>query len=122
KAMLAQADAPSANMLSCVGKEHFEKRFHAWYGVKRFWHRRIAEQHQGLPFVVEIAVAETKKPGRIFHGINFSATFEDPLAGTPLHGPEFIAYGLGGFLERAHAHPDRTGRIHTAVAIHLVCP
>ncbi len=122
KAMRAEAAPPSPRTLGCVGKEHFEKRFQEWYGVKRFWYRRIAESYQGLPFVVEIAVANTNLPGRVFHGVNFSQTFEDPLAGTPLYSSEIRAYGLGSFLEQAHAHPDRTGRTHTAVAFHLICP
>jgi hypothetical protein len=76
-----------------------------------------------MPFVCEVAVAETVRPGHFYHAVNFSPTFSDPLANTTLPSPEFTAYSTTGFLESGHALPGgRHQHAQTAVAIHLVCP
>jgi DNA topoisomerase VI subunit B len=113
---------PSPNVLGLVGEDHFRERFRAWFGIRpgRFWYKSKPGLIGGLPFVVEVAVAHTDRPGRLFHGVNFSPTFSDPIAGTRLDaGEAFTAYGLSGFLGHAHARP---GADRVAVAVHLVCP
>jgi hypothetical protein len=79
----------------------------------------------GIPFVIEAAVAETAVRGGFWTGLNFSPTFEDPFANTPFVGPKFSTYGLENFLQRAHVTPwldGDTARHRTAAAVHLVCP
>src|SRR5262249_30810163 len=81
-----------------------------------------------IPFMFEVAVAETSSAGEFFAGVNFSPTFEDPLAYEDFDSPEFPAIGLKGFFETAHVLSDRpwmeevTSKTRTAVAVHLVCP
>lgn len=113
-------------VLGWCGEEHFRLRFEQLYGVKRYWYKRTVVDVAGIPFVLEVGLAETQRPGSLFTGVNFSPTFEDPLGSTYLPGPEFGAWGVGGFLSRAGCHPvpswewDRQG--HVAVAFHLVSP
>jgi hypothetical protein len=124
--MRQEAKAPSADILGAVGEAHFRACFEAWYGVKRWWYRKVAGELDGIPIIVEVAVAETVRAGMLWTGVNFSPTFEDPLAGTFLPGPKVATYGLQNFLKSAHVVPmpnpfDETAT-KTAVAVHLVCP
>ena len=93
--------------------------------MKRSWYRKVSLELPDFPFSFEVALAETERPGSFFSAINFSPTFEDPFASTPLSGPNFTAYGALGFLYQAHASPmprwDEPG-LHVAAAVHLVCP
>jgi Histidine kinase-, DNA gyrase B-, and HSP90-like ATPase len=124
--MRQEAKPPSAEILGAVGESHFQACFDAWYGVKRWWYRKVAGDVNGIPFMFEAAVAETAREGSLWTGINFSPSFEDPLAGTLLPGPKVSAYGLRNFLKSGHVVPipgpwDETST-QTAVAVHLVCP
>jgi hypothetical protein len=124
--MRQESKAPSAEILGAVGEAHFRACFDAWYGVKRWWYRKVAGDVHGIPFIVETAVAETLRQGMLWTAVNFSPTFEDPLAATFLPGPKVSAYGLQNFLKSAHIVPlpdpfDETPT-KTAVAVHLVCP
>jgi DNA topoisomerase VI subunit B len=124
--MRREAKAPSPDILGSVGEVHFRASFEAWYGLKRFWYRRLAGEVNGIPFICEAALAETIQEGSLFTGVNFSPTFEDPLANTLLPCPEFSAYGVKGFLHDAHASPIAgpwdESPVRTAAAVHLVCP
>jgi hypothetical protein len=123
EAMKAEARAPSENVLGCLGEAHLRTRFNQWFGVERFWYHKGQGSIDGLPFVFEAAVAVTRRPGRLFHGVDFSPTFGDPLAETHLYGKEFSAWGPSNFLEQGHVHPERPNAPQeTAVAIHLICP
>src|SRR5207248_1754283 len=94
---------PTPEVLGCVGEAHFRRRFEECFGVRRWWYRREAALLENVPFVFETAVAETDRPGALFHGVNFSPTFEDPLGGTPLHHQQVSAFGVSGFCQTAHA-------------------
>jgi hypothetical protein len=119
-AMRDESQPPSPGVLGQVGEDHFRRRFERWYGVRRWWYKKVAGDVDGVPYVIEVALAETTKPGGLFTGVNFSPTFDDPLAGNWLQGPEFSAGGVVGFLEHGHVNPERPRR--TAAAFHLVCP
>jgi hypothetical protein len=120
-AMRAKATAPSDGVLGLVGKEPIRQRFEQWYGVHRFWYHKVAGIADGVPFVFEAAVAETERPGQMFHGVNFSPTFEDPLAGRVLPGTKFYGTGINGFLEVGHANPlSRSTKVNLATAAHLI--
>ncbi len=122
-AMKADTRPPGPDVLGSVGEEHFFARLHAWFGVRRWWYKSVRGEAGGVAFVVEVALAVTQRRGRVFHGVNFSPTFDDPLAGTYLAAGEIQAAGIGGFLSAGHALPsDETRRSNTAVAFHLVCP
>jgi hypothetical protein len=123
--MKDQARSPSPSVLGLVGADSFLARFRQWYGVRRSWYRKVPVELEGFPFVFEVVLAETERPGGFFSAVNFSPTFEDPFASTPLMGPSFTAYGVLGFLSRAHASPLTQGsgrEPNLAAAVHLVSP
>jgi hypothetical protein len=123
RAMRATATAPSPEVLGTIGEAHFEHCFAQWYGVKRFWYdRKTVVSAEGMPCVIEVAVAETVDGGALWTGANFSPTFEPPLADTYLEAPKVTAYGLKWFLRNAHAAPESLSGVPTAVALHIVCP
>lgn len=111
-----------ADALGLVGENHFRQRFKEWYGVKRFWYQKVPIEIDNIPYFFEVALAETHKPGRFFHGLNFSPSFEDPFPDTRLAWEEIVAYGAGSFLESAHAHPTSSSSCRMAAAIHLTTP
>jgi hypothetical protein len=127
-AMQREARPPRADVLGQVGPDHLRTCFAAWYGVRpdRFWYHRVRSEADGLPYVVEAAVAETEHPGDVFCGINFSPTFTDPLAQTFLQSEKVSGYGVLGFLEEAHVlSTDRWGnapRLPVAAVLHITCP
>jgi hypothetical protein len=108
--MRQEAKAPSTAILGAVGEAHFRPCFEAWCGVKRWWHRKVAGNVHGMSLIVEAAVAETARQGLLWTGVNFSPTFEDPLAATLLPRPKVSAYGLQNFLQSA----DVPSRLHQA--------
>jgi hypothetical protein len=124
--------APKPDILGSIGEEHFRTRFDEWFGVRqdedgksRFWYSKTCLELDGIPYVFEVAVAQTNRPGKFFHGINFAPTFSDPFSGTSLSGKEVSAFGVSGYLGIAHtyqvySYPSLP--FHSAVAIHLVSP
>jgi DNA topoisomerase VI subunit B len=123
RAMKDETRAPSPAVLGAVGEAHLRARLDRWFGVRRWWYKKVSGTAGGLPFVVEVALAETRKPGRLFHAVNFSPTFDDPLANTRLYVGEVLGYGIAGFLGNAHALPGHGQEaVHTAAAVHLTCP
>jgi hypothetical protein len=124
-AMRTHGDAPAADLLGCAGEEGFMARWDCWYGVVRYWYKKASGEVEGIPFVIEAAVAETESEGNFWTGLNFSPTFEDPFANTYFHAPKFYANGLKNFFQNAHITPWLSGdfpRHRTAAAVHLVCP
>ena len=126
QAMREHGKPPSPAILGTVGREHFEACFAAQYGVKRFWYATKDLLHDGLPFIVEVAIAETVEGGGFFTGVNFSPTFDDPLAETWVHVDQVSTKGLRNFLHAAHVLPydaqDHQLPPNRAVAVHLICP
>jgi hypothetical protein len=123
---------PNPDKLGLIGKKHFQQRFDEWFKIKRdgdgklrFWYGKACLEVKGIPYVFEVAVAQTARPGQLFHGINFSPTFADPFAATHLPAKDIYGYGVGGVLSNAHAREDHDFSslpFHSAVAVHLVSP
>jgi hypothetical protein len=131
--MRAHSTAPSPAVLGLVGEDHFRARFEQYYGLtaaERFWYHKTSQLVDGLPVVCEVATGETKAQGHVYYGLNFSPTFDDPLAGTEFEVPktDLPQYGLRGLLMQLHALPGSWGytgyggSINTAVAVHLGVP
>jgi hypothetical protein len=134
--MRATADAPSPNVLGLVGETHIAARLRDWYGIVpgRFWYRKHLGSVDGIPFAVEVAIAETRRAVTeratsaaefgLVTALNFSPTFSDPLASTPLRCPEFTEHGAIGFLARAHVLESYANFApeHGTAFLHLVCP
>lgn len=126
QAMRAAATAPSPEILGRVGPDHFEYRFDEAFTVKpgRFWYRHTFGEADGMPFLVEVAIAQTEEAGEIYYGLNFSVPFADPLADTLLRVDGRFAHGIASFLHGLGAvnNPDPDYPLHVAAAVHLAMP
>lgn len=118
--MQAQAKVLKPAVLGQVDEEHYRVCFTDWYGVRRFWLKRATTFDRGIPWVAEIALAETERPGGLFYAVNFSPTFDDPLARLPLAAGELSTVGAASFLRSLDAYPDGTN--NRAAVIHLISP
>ena len=119
-AMQAASRPPKPSVLGRVDEQHYRSCFGDWYGVRRFWFKRVSTTHEAVPWVVEVAVAETERPGELYYAVNYSPTFDDPLARLPLAAGEVFTTGAESFLRQVDAYPD--GGNHRAAAIHVICP
>ena len=134
-AMQEHATAPKPDVLGRVGKDHFQQRFDEQFiiaqdknGKDRYWYKHQSGLADGQPYMIEVAIAETKRPGGVFYGLNYSVPFTDPLSATHLAydgGTERLeSEGLYGLLREAGAvSGSRFGKeINTTAAVHLVMP
>jgi hypothetical protein len=130
-AMKDTAQPPKPETLGYVGEEHFRQLLDHLYGVKRHWYKRLSLELDGIPYLVEVMVAETEKPGALYHGLNFSPSFGDPIfidgaKDKPIPAPKFSGgYSLSGYLKNANCMPcegDYYYGAHTAVVFHMVSP
>lgn len=130
-AMNAAADPPQPEILGRVGPKHFRQRFDAIHRIKggRYWYKHRWGMDGGMPYLIEVAIAETEESGGIFYGINYSVPFADPLADTFLfhheRGQESIGKsGLSGFLEECGVFSGELyGKTRNAIAaVHLIMP
>jgi DNA topoisomerase VI subunit B len=129
KAMKEVAEPPSPAVLGFVGADHIRLCLDKWYGVKdeRFWYKRLATVVDGVPYVIEAAAAEVRAgSGAVFHAINFSPSFSDPLAGDWLAAAnEVRASGFLGFMEGCYANPyssRRAVKSNVAIFLHIISP
>jgi hypothetical protein len=118
--MRGSSRPPKPAALGKVPDDHYRDRFADWYGVKRFWLKRLATMDGNVPWVVEVAVAETERPGQLFYAVNYSPTFGDPLARLPMTAGELRATGASSLLRQVDAYPD--GESLRAAAVHLISP
>ncbi len=126
QAMQNAAPLPSPEVLGRVGSDHFRQCFDE-YVIKpdRYWYRYRFGEAEGMPYLVEAAIAETETgTPDFFYGLNFSVPFANPLADTLLVAEGIRAYGPSSFLrERGVYTGCREERsLQTVVALHLVMP
>jgi uncharacterized protein (DUF2267 family) len=123
-AMQGATASPSANVLGYIGADHFRACFER-HGLEqdRFWYKRISGDLGGIPYVIEAALGQVNDGG-LYHGVNFSPTFDEPFTTTRLQGPKFSGWSFRGFLNQAHCDPfpQIGGRGEIVAAFHLVCP
>ena len=128
-ALLTTNPAPKPEVLGRVGPDHFRQRLDDRFKIigDRFWYKHQWGIADGMPYLIEVAIAETEHPSDVFYGLNYSVPFSDPLSTTALvyDGQERLEnHGLTAFLKDAGVfNGTRYGRtINTAAAIHLVMP
>ena len=95
------AEPPSPKVLGFIGKDHFLAKFSEWYGVvpDRFCYKRSEYVFEGIPFVIEAACSEVESErGELFHLLNFSPTFDDPLSNTTLFAGDVLSQGFHNFM------------------------
>ncbi|HTY27698.1 MAG TPA: ATP-binding protein [Mycobacterium sp.] len=74
--------------LGVVGADHYRRLLHEEYGLGRSWYKSAAVTANGVPWIIEVFVAETGAPGRIFYATNHAAR-----SGTRSGGPGWTRTG-----------------------------
>jgi hypothetical protein len=128
-AMQVKARAPKSVALGLIGEDHLRTRLADWYGIpnpERCWYSKALDTDgAGLPFVVEVLIAETDTPGPTMYGVNFSPAFGDPFAGERFSadGTATMA-GIEGILATTHVTvpPWMTDAAPTVAVIHVTSP
>jgi hypothetical protein len=122
-------DPPKPAKLGRIDNEHFRLCFDQWFGLlrpDRFWHRRIEVlTKSGIPWVAEVTIASTVKPGDAFFFVNHSPAYGDPLSRTWLIHENVYEMGATAFLTELDAWPGRRADntfAHRAVLLHIVTP
>ena len=87
------------------------------YGVLRFWFKRTTATVHGVPWIIEVAVADTEEPGGIWYGVNHSPSFGDPLGRAMMHSGDCFAQGATTFLADAGVRDNS----NTAAVVHVIC-
>ena len=90
--------------------------------MERFWYRHggITTAH-GIPWHIEVAVAETTGRGDVTYACNYAPSFGDPLGGTFLRTADVFAHGAGSFLARCDAEPGYPNDHRRAAVVHVTC-
>jgi hypothetical protein len=114
-AMRSYARPTTPSRLGAVGAEHLRSLLDAEYGVKRFWYKKL-DVAGAVPWVIEVAVADTEKPGRTWFATNHSPSFGDPLGRASLQVDGKYYVGSAALLDAPWA-----GWPHRAAVMHVVC-
>jgi hypothetical protein len=122
RAMLLEARVPKPAVLGRVPEEHYRNCLDKWYSVGEFWFRRKTLMHGNVPWLIEFALATTTEQGDYFYGVNYSPTYEDPLARDWLEGHDDFATGTESVLQQADAFPSENNDWHRACVLHIVSP
>jgi hypothetical protein len=128
--MKATAEPPSPKVLGFIGKEHFRTKFDEWYGIKpdRFFYKRSDDcVVDGIPYIIEAACAEINADrGEMFHLLNFSPTYDDPLSDRQLTAKKVSRRGFHNFMSECYADPQagdhEPAKRNVAIALHIVSP
>jgi hypothetical protein len=115
-AMLEHAKPTPPGRLGAVGPDHYREQLDATYGVIRFWHKTTNVVVDGVPWVIEVAVADTIEPGRTWFACNHGPAFGDPLGRTLLQAGEVSGYGAASFLTDSCC-----GGGNRAAVVHVIC-
>jgi hypothetical protein len=127
--MKETAEPPSPKVLGYIGREHFRLKFDEWYDIKndRFYYRRSDCIVDGIPYIIEAACAEVEtERGELFHLLNFSPTYDDPLSNTLLTAEKVSRYGFRGFMKACYAYSYaedwEPAKRNVSIALHIVSP
>jgi hypothetical protein len=127
--MKETAEPPSPKVLGSIGKEHFRTKFDEWYGIKagRFFYKPSKCVVDGIPYIIEAACAEVNADrGEMFHILNFSPTYDDPLSDRQLTAEKVSRRGFHNFMSECYADPQaddyEPAKRNVAIALHIVSP
>jgi DNA topoisomerase VI subunit B len=116
EAMKGIAKPTTPAKLGPVGKEHLAALLDDRYEVHRYWYRQETAVVGGIPWVIEVAIADTENAeGDIWYGTNHSPSFGDPLGRARLTNGDIETTGATSFLYRAGINGTR------AAAVHVIC-
>lgn len=102
--------------LGPVGKDHLEDVLDRGFGVRRSWYKQATVVAAGVPWVIEVMVANTDAPSGIWFGCNHAPSFGDPLGRTTLFAGDIYTTGAASFLSTAGVR-----RNFRAAVVHVIC-
>ena len=127
-AMQAESRPIPPAALGILGAPHL---FHALAAAGRLapgrgWYRKAVGAVDGVPFVVEVAVAESWDGYGLLTGVNFAPTYADPFTDAVFAGRERdrggSARGLWNLLSECRSAPGEGAGGQVAIAVHLAGP
>jgi len=124
RAMQDEARIPQPKVLGRIPEQHYRACLERWYGIDTdgWWFRHKALMVDGIPWVIEFALAATEGEGDCFFGVNYSPTYSDPLAGQWLEGHGDSFSGVESVLSEADALPALENDYQRACALHIISP
>ena len=124
-AMQREAKTPPPTVLGKVPAEHYQARLDELFGLVAAGSGTSAPPSPSTASrgSIEVAVAETTRPGRVIYAANYSVTFGDLLGDDePLLRADGVdAYGTEGFLHACDAAPGWDQK-HRAAVVHVITP
>jgi Histidine kinase-, DNA gyrase B-, and HSP90-like ATPase len=119
--MKAASAEPKVTALGQVPEDCYIMSLGFMYGVERYWYKHGGVVHDGIPWHIEVVIAETTEPGETFYACNYAVSFGDPLAGTTLRTADVFAFGAKSFLAQCDALPDYPNDHRRAAVVHVTC-
>jgi hypothetical protein len=120
-AMQQASTEPNPRILGQVPESHYAELLGRLYGTERLWYRHGGIVHEGVPWHIEVAVAETSNPGMAVWACNYAVSFGDPLGRIPLRTADVHAHGAGSFLDACDALPGHANSHCRAAVVHVTC-
>ena len=120
-AMREASAEPKVTILGQVPEEHYRPLLGRLYVTDRFWYRHGGIVHEGAPWHIEVAVAETACEGSVVFATNYAVAFGDPLGSTSLRTAEVYAFGAESFLTACDAAPGHSNDHRRAAVVHVTC-
>lgn len=114
--MMKNSKPTTPARLGPVGKEHLEEMLDREYGVHRFWYKQATIVENGVPWVIEVAVADTAVPGGVWFGCNHSPAFGDPLERITIRTDDISTTGAESYLSTAGVT-----WMERAAVVHVIC-
>ena len=119
RAMRYHAKPAPPKRLGPVGEDHLRTMLDGEYGVARWWFRAEQCVVGGVPWIVEVAVADTVSPGRTWFACNHAPAFGDPLDHARFDAGDIYVIGAESFLKEADADDSDSG--NRAAVVHVIC-
>jgi hypothetical protein len=102
-----------------IGEDHLRTMLDDEYGVARPWYKATECVVGGVPWIVEVMVADTVRPGRTWFACNHAPAFGDPLERAEFDVGDIYTTGAKAFLMGANADTISSG--NRAAVVHVIC-
>ncbi len=119
RAMRQHAKPTPPRRLGPVGEDHLRTMLDDEYGVARPWYKATECVVGGVPWIVEVMVADTVRPGRTWFACNHAPAFGDPLERAEFDVGDIYTTGAKAFLMGANADTISGG--NRAAVVHVIC-
>ena len=120
-AMHEASSPPNEKVLGHIPERHYADLLSRIHGTERLWYKHGGIIHDGVPWHIEVAVAETSRPGAAVYACNYAVSFGDPLGRVALRTTDVHVYGAASFLSDCDATPGYSNDHRRAAVVHVTC-